>query len=317
MDDASQVVYLNITYDCQYRCVFCVANVPSLPQRLSMKFSELMKVASLANDRTVYVISGGEPTLHNSLLPFIRVLASRGAKTILQTNGYRLADEDYCQKLIEAGISEIGIPFYHSINSRHDAITRKAGSFDHSIKGLQKLIAIKQRMDAGVVIEAKLLISKITNDQNAGIVDFIMSLPLHPDKFLLKFLVSSIETEKNKDQVEISFSEAASGIGDTIIRLASSNLPFWIAGLPLCVLPDEIRNLYVSCNRMRANNDQISVLYNDPNISGMKEEFLNVTALCPYGKDCAINMHCSGPEETYLEKHQDERIDHLGIHPIK
>jgi MoaA/NifB/PqqE/SkfB family radical SAM enzyme len=136
-------VDIKIGFACNNRCVFCVQG--------DKRASEGARPAAriLADLRTArergagaVVFTGGEPTLHASLLPSVRAAKELGFGTIqIQTNGRRLAYDAFCHALAAAGANEFA-PALHGVTAAtHDALTRAPGSFDETVAGI---LAVKR-----------------------------------------------------------------------------------------------------------------------------------------------------------------------------
>ena len=53
----------------------------------------------------------------------------------IQTHGMRLAEQDYCSELVEAGVDEYFVSVTAADAASHDAITGVAGSFERRSAG--------------------------------------------------------------------------------------------------------------------------------------------------------------------------------------
>lgn len=86
------------------------------------------------------IFSGAEVTSCGDLEQFIRFAASLGwfRKMQIQTNGRRLADNAYLERLIAIGINEFFISI-HGLEAVHDGITRVPGSFGETMAGMGNL----------------------------------------------------------------------------------------------------------------------------------------------------------------------------------
>jgi len=106
-------------------------------------FKYLLKKNILLRNAPV-VFSGGEPTLIPQLIDMVALLRQKGYREILlQTNGRMLCYEDFCLRLIRAGVSGFGISINGSSAAVHERMTRMPGSFHQTMTGLKNLLAIK------------------------------------------------------------------------------------------------------------------------------------------------------------------------------
>jgi uncharacterized radical SAM superfamily Fe-S cluster-containing enzyme len=99
------LVFVDITNRCNLNCPICINNTPSMGFLFEPPFEYFEKIfrhlASLEPKPSVQLF-GGEPTVRKDLFDIIRCARSYGLPTRLVTNGVRLADEDYCRKVIES-----------------------------------------------------------------------------------------------------------------------------------------------------------------------------------------------------------------------
>lgn len=86
------------------------------------------------------ILTGSEITLRQDLPQLAqRARAAGFAHVRIQTHGMHLAQPEYCEKLVEAGIDEYFISVAGPDASSHDAITTVPGSFDKTLRGLESL----------------------------------------------------------------------------------------------------------------------------------------------------------------------------------
>lgn len=81
--------WLEITRRCNLDCGYCYqTNRPDSDKRLARIESEIDTLLRLRKTDTIF-ISGGEPLLHPHLARVVELVAARGAKPVLVTNGHR------------------------------------------------------------------------------------------------------------------------------------------------------------------------------------------------------------------------------------
>ncbi len=67
-------------------------------------FEKIFAEISQWDPKPVVQLFGGEPTVRDDLFEIVALARKYGLRPNLTTNGLRLADEEYCQKLCEARI---------------------------------------------------------------------------------------------------------------------------------------------------------------------------------------------------------------------
>jgi MoaA/NifB/PqqE/SkfB family radical SAM enzyme len=86
------------------------------------------------------ILSGAEVTTFDDLEKYVQFAASFGwfKKIQIQTNGRRLSERSYLDHLTDCGVNEFFISV-HGLEEVHDAITRRPGSYEETLTGIQHL----------------------------------------------------------------------------------------------------------------------------------------------------------------------------------
>jgi len=134
-------------YSCSNRCIFCNPK-GSLTKATDKKLKEVKKAseaqaAELIKEGIKCVeVSGTDPIEHPEIASFIKNLKKEYGfeYVILSTHGKNMSDPKLVDKLSEAGLDKVKIPFYGSNARIHDSITQIEGSFDETIKGVENII---------------------------------------------------------------------------------------------------------------------------------------------------------------------------------
>jgi MoaA/NifB/PqqE/SkfB family radical SAM enzyme len=99
------------------------------------------------------VITGGEPTLHKRITEIAARARSLGYTLIqVQSNGRTFCYEDFCRRLIAAGVNEFGPSLHGSTASIHDYLTGAPGAFVQTVAGIRILKRLGQRVITNSVI---------------------------------------------------------------------------------------------------------------------------------------------------------------------
>jgi len=86
--------------------------------------------------------SGGEPTVHPDLLRVVSEASSAGMYTALATNGIRLADRGYAEKLKKAGLNYVEVSIDSADPDKHDKFRGVRGAWEKAVKGLKNAIEL-------------------------------------------------------------------------------------------------------------------------------------------------------------------------------
>ncbi len=131
---------LALTYRCQNNCIHCYAGGPHETPELDT--DQWKKVIDKLHGIGVFIFTftGGEPTLREDLPELLRYAQEKGTVTGLVTNGRRLKDKGYVQKLVDAGLDFVQITIESHDPSIHDFITSVKGSWQETVEGIKTVI---------------------------------------------------------------------------------------------------------------------------------------------------------------------------------
>ena len=132
---------LALTYHCNNLCGHCYVarprEVPSLPR------DQWLRVIDQAWELGVpqLIFTGGEATLHDDLALFIAKAEELGQVTGLITNGRKLADGEYVDKLFRAGLDHVQITLESHAAAIHDAMVGVTGAHAETVQGIRHVVA--------------------------------------------------------------------------------------------------------------------------------------------------------------------------------
>lgn len=97
------LVFIDVTNRCNMNCPICLANIPAMGFRFDPPieyFEKIFQKLTRFKPRPKIQLFGGEPTVREDLIDIIDMAKSYGISSRVVTNGIRLADEEYCKKLL-------------------------------------------------------------------------------------------------------------------------------------------------------------------------------------------------------------------------
>jgi radical SAM protein with 4Fe4S-binding SPASM domain len=134
---------LAVTYRCNNDCAHCYnsreRNFPELGTDQWKKILDQLWALGVPH----IVFTGGEATLRNDLPELIAHAESNGQITGLNTNARRLADMNYVEQLVKAGLDHVQVTVESCVPEIHDEMMRTNGAFKQTIAGLKNVLATK------------------------------------------------------------------------------------------------------------------------------------------------------------------------------
>ena len=140
--DHNQYIELTMHFRCNLKCEHCM--IEGTMDKLNPVSGDLFQTVLDHNASTKQwkglILTGSEVTLRRDLPELARRARQHNFDHVrIQTHGMRLADIDYCHKLIEAGIDEYFVSVTAADAATHNSITMVPRSFERTIKGLENL----------------------------------------------------------------------------------------------------------------------------------------------------------------------------------
>ena len=165
---------IDVTNRCNLTCPVCFANAAAagyVYEPTREQITGMLKNLR-ANDpvpATALQFSGGEPTIRNDLIDFVRKAKELGFRHVeINTNGLRLAQSvDYCRELKEAGVSTVYLQF--------DGLTPEVYKFIRGVNLLDiKMKAVENCRKAGLhsIVLVVTLVKGINDNQLGDIINF-------------------------------------------------------------------------------------------------------------------------------------------------
>jgi len=140
--DHSQYVSMTMEFRCNLKCVHCM--IEDTMDRLAPEsldsFNELLEHNKATRQWSGLILTGSEITLRNDLVDLVVRARKSGFDHVrIQTHGMHLAQESFCDRLVDAGVDEFFVSVAGSDAASHDDITQLQGSFDRTLRGLENL----------------------------------------------------------------------------------------------------------------------------------------------------------------------------------
>jgi radical SAM protein with 4Fe4S-binding SPASM domain len=161
---------LALTFRCQNDCIHCYTGGPHETPEISTQ--QWKQVIDKLSDIGVFIITftGGEPTLRVDLPDLLQYAQEKGIVTGLITNGRKLKEKDYVDKLEKAGLDFVQVTLESHKAEIHDSMTNAKGSWLETVKGIEN--AVKSQ----IYVSTNTTLSQKNANDFMETVDFIKSL---------------------------------------------------------------------------------------------------------------------------------------------
>jgi radical SAM protein with 4Fe4S-binding SPASM domain len=132
---------LALTFRCQNDCVHCYAGGSRESKELDTDQWET--VINRLHEIGVFILTftGGEPTLREDLSQLLEYAQKKGIVTGLISNGRKLADRAYVERLEKAGLDFVQITLESHDPKIHDNMTGSEGSWKETVAGIENAVS--------------------------------------------------------------------------------------------------------------------------------------------------------------------------------
>jgi MoaA/NifB/PqqE/SkfB family radical SAM enzyme len=253
------------------------------------RFDELLATNARNRRWKGLILTGSEITLRRDLPELAKRARMAGFEHVrIQTHGMHLAQPDYCDALIDAGVDEYFVSVAGPDAASHDAITTVPGSFERTLRGLENL----EGRD-GV---ASLTNSVVTSRSFHLLPQIVDRLAHLRNLVQMEFWVYWPMSETDDKDLIASYSEIAPYLREAIGRAKRLGRGVEVKNFPQCLLGDDGATLM---------NTQPQLVI-DP---AFWPEFMrNGFYQCVYRDQCA-STECLGLSTAYISKFgYDERV---------
>ncbi len=289
--------YCAMGYQCNNDCIICAVSARKrFMKEGEMSTDELKDFFSkLPEDTNVLELSGGEPTLRSDFFELLDFIKKRNPdlKLILLTNGRKLANTSFTEKLLDYNIREVIIAIHGNNKKIHERITRAAGSFNESILG------IENGMNCGLPLTLKTIVTKLNYKSLPNIAEFLITRFENLERYTINGLDISGNALENFENVAVRYSQAKTFIQQAIDTCASYGVRVMLYGIPFCVLDEEYHKYPAPQPKTvfsykSKSTEVINELFDDP---------YGTTKKC---NGCKYKDSCFGVWYSYYEKFPDE-----------
>jgi radical SAM protein with 4Fe4S-binding SPASM domain len=161
---------LALTFRCQNNCVHCYAGGPHETGELDTE--QWKRVMDRLHSIGVFILTftGGEPTLRDDLPELLLCAQNTGMVTGLITNGRRLKDKDYVEKLEKTGLDFVQVTLESHKPKIHDLMTAAKGSWKETVAGIRNVVPSR------IYVTTNTTLSKYNAADFLETIDFLKEL---------------------------------------------------------------------------------------------------------------------------------------------
>lgn len=227
--DMPKAIDISIGETCNNNCRFCVNPTESWAPLASTE--SMRRVIQQCADQGYKRMSflGGEPTLHPDLPELVEHAGAAGFdEVMLITNGRKLADPDYAQRLHQAGIRRALFMLLSHKAAVHDRITRRPGSLREGLRG------VLRARQAGITVGANIPITRDNVDHLAETAGALTRYGITDFAFLYLTAYGNVLTNPG---IMAPLEQTAVELRRALQRLEPMGVQVHIDNFPFCYLP--------------------------------------------------------------------------------
>ncbi len=140
---------LHLTYECPERCVFCSEeHRMEAYKAFPVTWARVATVLRLHASRGVQAVhfTGGEPTTHPEFIEVCTLARKLGMRTSIGTIGTMLANRSFAERAVPQ-LDEALFSLHGPNAEVNDALTRRSGSFEQTVKAIRNTLELRPDFD--------------------------------------------------------------------------------------------------------------------------------------------------------------------------
>jgi 7,8-dihydro-6-hydroxymethylpterin dimethyltransferase len=169
------VVFVETTNRCNMNCPICITNVPSMGFQFEPRlefFDRIFKHCSELEHPPSIQLFGGEPTMREDLFDIIKLAKSYGLIVRIATNGLKMADTAYAQKIIDSGATVL-FAFDGFKKEMYTKLRAHPEALELKLRALENLAQHKN----GKVVLMTVIDKEINGDEIPELLKFCINKP--------------------------------------------------------------------------------------------------------------------------------------------
>jgi len=303
-----RVFDLKVGYSCNNNCIHCVIadhREMAIKKRGNQDrdTEEVLKEINDAKDRgcEIVTLTGGEPLIRKDIFEILEHIKKIGLDVVIQTNGRKLSDISFVDRLATFDISGFCIALHSQKEKVHDEITQSNGSFAQTVEGIRNL------RKYGKKIIGKVVLSKKNYPELKLLLEFFVELGVHDIN--VAFPHANGNAWKYFDDVVPKYTDIMPYVNDTIGFVESNNstrgkdrhINISFEAIPFCFLEGHI--FYSSDLSYLSKNKTESKQLSSDKILDWQECRISIKSKFPQCKICKYDELCEGVWKEYPIKY--------------
>lgn len=291
------VKYLNITYKCNSRCIFCAADIMkrnSYPKDMTADDVLFIILSNDMKENDRIILNGGEPTLCDGFEDILSVCKGKNIIIDLFTNGIRFCDKEFTSRVIENGMLYIRIPLF-GLREKHDYLTGIDGNYEKTMCGIENISeqidGKRQRLDI------KFLLSKTTVETNLEVLQDLKKRKI-TEKCVISLnpLLISNSVIEHKELFIDDYSILMNSSRQLFDYAIENNIKIITPLIPICTIPKDYLSYFLSCYYYNKENVEYYMKTERKNNIMEKNHCVQLYCNC-----CEFEKNCPKFPESYLK----------------
>jgi MoaA/NifB/PqqE/SkfB family radical SAM enzyme len=278
----AELGYIQIIRKCNQECIIC-----SNPENgKEIDFNEAKKSIDdlKRSGHSDVILTGGDPTLYKKLPELIKYAVKNRIHPRIITNGQKISDMKYLQKLIKVGLKDLHLSIYSNINSIQYKLSQKKDSLANIKKTLDNTLKTDIHVNVNIVI------NKYNSDHLSKIVSWIVKDYPNVRHFVFNNLDPFMNRVSENKKVVPRFNDFELELHRALEILEKNKKTFRVERVPLCYMTDFE---YVSTETRKIVKNEKRVIYflDEKGMSSQKDWKRDESEKC---RVCFLKNICAG-----------------------
>lgn len=291
--------YIQVTRECNQMCRFCSNPPTELQER---RFSDMKRMVDrfVKDSYAGVILTGGEPTLGKDLHAIIEYCRKIDFPCRLTTNGQKLADKKYVDKLAESGLKHLHLSIYSCKPEIQNYLTQNPDSFRNISLALTNLA-----QQNTIIVNINTVINRYNADHLVSIVRWVMEQNPNIPHFVWNNLDPLMNrASRNKNTIPRLYDFEVE-LQKAMEYLSAQRKTFRVERVPLCYM-----GLFPHCStetRKIVKKEERMVYFLDEKACvrqhQKKQWVYDKAPICHF---CSVNDICAGlyQMDTYYSSHE-------------